>query len=129
MVVQKANAFGDQGDRFVVLPPKGRPLYRIAERRWKVIPMVAAKDSWLLRELSAVASQTFEACRVLSEHRSSCDAPGGLGQTNLRRSSWPTSKEGKSASPAFQGVRRLLSIPARVDAFDDDTTYRHLTRR
>ena len=57
-----ANAFGDQCDRFVVLPPEDRSLDRLAKRLRKLIPVVAAKDSWRLHELSAVASQAF-ACR------------------------------------------------------------------
>lgn len=51
VVVQIANGFGYHRDRFVVLPPEGRSLYSLAERLWKLIPMVAAKDSWRLREL------------------------------------------------------------------------------
>ena len=128
--VQIANGFSDCGDRFVVLPPEGRPLYRLAERLWKVIPMVAAKDSWRLRELSAVASQAFGACRLLSEHRSSCDTPGVSGRPTFVVGRG-ISKErglGQFASPALRGAGRLLSIPACVvDAFDDGTTFRHLT--
>src|SRR5215469_2225633 len=102
VVVQIANGFSDYGDRFVVLPPEGRSLNRLAQRLWKVIPVVAAKDNRRLRELSAVASQTLAACRVLSEHRSSCDAPGVSGR--------PTSVVGRGlsqrrASPALQGTR------------------------
>ena len=37
VVVQIANGFSDHGDRFVVLPAEGRPLYRLAERLRKLI--------------------------------------------------------------------------------------------
>jgi hypothetical protein len=107
VVVQMANGFGDQCDCFVVLPPEGRLLYRLAERLRKLIPVVAAEDSRRLRELSAVASQTFAACRVLSEHLSSCNSP--------RVSGRPTSVVGRglsqwraNSSPALQGARLLL---------------------
>ena len=73
--VQMANGFSHCRDRLVVLPPESRSLYRLAERLWNLIPVVAAKDSWRLHELSAVASQASAAYRVLPEHRSSCDAP------------------------------------------------------
>ena len=69
VVVQIANAFGDQGNRFVVLPPEDRYLYRLAERLWKLIQVVMAKDSWRFHEHSAAASQALSACRPSSRHR------------------------------------------------------------
>jgi hypothetical protein len=53
VVVKKVNAFGDQGDRLVVLPPEDRSLNRLAKRIRKLIPVVAVKDIWRLHELSA----------------------------------------------------------------------------
>src|SRR5262249_6708165 len=69
VVVQIANAIGDQGDRFVVLLPEDRYLYRLAERLRKLVPMVTAKDSWRFHELRATVSQALAACRPLSSHR------------------------------------------------------------
>ena len=69
MVVQIANAFGDQGDRLVVLPPEDRYPYRLAELLRKLIPMVTAKDRRRFHELRATVSQALAACRPSSRHR------------------------------------------------------------
>ena len=76
MVVQIVNAFGDQGNRLVVLPPEDGYPYRLAELLRKLIPMVAAKGSWRFDELRAAVSETLPPCRRLSEHRLSCNRPG-----------------------------------------------------
>jgi hypothetical protein len=69
VVVKIVNAFGDQGDRLVVLPPEDRSLTRLAERLWKLIPVVAAKDGRRFHKLRAAASQALAACRPSSRHR------------------------------------------------------------
>ena len=69
MVVQIVISFGDQGDRFVVLPPENRSLKRLAKRLRKRIPMVTAKDSRRFHELRATVSQALAVCRFLSRHR------------------------------------------------------------
>jgi hypothetical protein len=118
VVAQIANGFGDYGDRLVVLPPDGRSLYRLAERLRKVIPMVAAKDSWRLQGPSAVASQAFTVCRALSQHRSSAIS-GRCRKDDVSR---PRSHASGVAFGALQGaLHTVLSLlhsrAARLEPF------------
>jgi hypothetical protein len=90
VVVQIAIGFGDQDDRFVVLPPEDRSRYRLAERIRKLMPMVTAKDSRRFHECRASVGQARAACSPLSGHRSSCNRPQIAGR--------PTSVVGRGLS-------------------------------
>ena len=83
-----------------MLPPEDRSLYRLAERLRKLIPVVAAKDSWRFHEPRAAGSQTLAASRLSSRHRllgtpaapscaktrpSQSGRPKSLGRTRARR--------------------------------------------
>ena len=55
----------NQDDRFVLLPPEGRSLYRLAEHLRKLIPMIAANDIRRFPEHKATRVALFEAAHVM----------------------------------------------------------------